>query len=308
MLPAIELMTATWAGDMVQFALLKASLARSGLSALRHHVVVQSEDLPAFQTRHDTRGWRSTADLLPPEVESARLRARDWQQRLGRRGVRWAGSVAQRTGWPRWAHYLGWQVQQISKLWMARESRADYLLILDSDEVATPRARPDAMVNSDRITCPSTPRDTVRGKTARWQAQAERLWQTDAPAPVDAYFDTPFPLHTDTVRAMTDALERRYRRPWWVVMLDQPPRVWSEFATYRRFLRLHHGEGAVEWRAPTHTRYLSDASDPERLKHQFEAGWWADDCHFITVHSPSSERRPWTAEDFVPLLMPFVVL
>lgn len=304
----LELITATWAGDLAQFALLRASLAQSPLATLPHQVAVQSEDVTAFTHLDADRLYlQPTDEVLPKTVEQGRLRARGMQQRLGRHGTRVVGSLARGTGWPRWPRYVGWQVQQISKLQLALRSQFEYVVIVDSDVVVSPHATvADFQAPAGRVLCPTrpAPADEVHGKVRKWNLQARVLMQLpdEIPPTLDTYFDTPFVLHVPSLRAMVAWLEARYAAPWWQVLLAQPERRWSEFATYRTWLT-HHSGAAMAWRAFDCIRYEYDTSDVEALRDRCIAHLANPEVHYLTVHSQSSGRGIKTADAFVPMLM-----
>lgn len=302
--PTLSLLTVTWAGDARHFDLLRASLQRSSLAAVPHHVVVHSEDLPTFAGHVPAVELQPTADVLPGSLEAARVNALGWQRRLGRHGTKWLSSLTRSLGAPVWPRYLGWHMQQISKLASVAASPADTVLVLDSDVIVTAQARVDDYLHPTRPVCIEQwqPADKARGKVRKWNREAHRLLGLpfDAKAPVDLYFDTPFPMHPPSVRALMRWLEDRYQCPWWQAILAQPPRRWSEFATYRLFLRQHPAAGGVEWRSPALSRYVHDATDLPALIAHLQALMAEPDCHYITLHSQSSGRGLWDADQVIP--------
>ncbi|MFO8152281.1 DUF6492 family protein [Thioalkalivibrio sp.] len=302
------LLTPTWSGDRAHFELMRASLERSTLAATPHHVVVQTEDLELFRafTGPAVR-LVATRDVLPGDVESLRQRGRRWQRRLGRGATRLMGSVARYTGRPRWVAHTGWHVQQITKLAVAAASEIDTVVALDSDVVVTRHARPDDFLHPERIVCLEhwTPAAEVIGKVAKWNRQAHALFGQPfaADAAVDTYFDTPFVFHAPTLRKMLSWLERRYGRPWWEVLLAQPPRRWSEFGSYRMFLRAFPPSQGVDWQTNRYGRYIFDASDPAMVRVRFEELLRDPDSHYVTIHSQSSGRQLWGAAGYAPLIL-----
>lgn len=301
------LLTPTWSGDRVHFDLMRTSVENSPLADLTHHVVVQTEDIDAFRPyRRGNVELVATADVLPAEVEAMRRRARHMQAAFGRQVTRVAGSLARNTGFPRWVRYTGWHVQQITKLALATQTGCRNVVSIDSDVIVTPHARASDFLDAERIVCfqrPARP-ESLHGKVANWNRQAHALLDQpyDANAQADAYFDTPFVFHAPTVRAMQAWLEDHYHRLWWQVLLAQPPRRWSEFGTYRLFLRALQTEQAVDWRSDAHMAFIFDASDPGEV-HDRVARLLADaETHYITVHSQSSGRQRWSADDYAPLL------
>lgn len=307
----VQLLTPTWSGDLPHFRLLRASLARSPLAHLPHRVVVQDEDLGLFEAEAAGAELCSSAEVLPPAVEAGRRRARRMQQRLGRHGTRLAGSLCARRGWPAWVRYTGWHAQQISKLAAAAESAIDTVVVLDSDVVVLPDASESDFLDADgRVVCFQrwAPADEVRGKLAKWNRQAHALFggHLDEAAPHDVCFDTPFVLHAPTLRAMLAELERRYAKPWWQALIEQPPRHWSEFASYRRYLRAFLPPESVAWRDDGLLRYIFDAQDPEAVR-EAVAGMMTDPgVHYVTIHSQSAGRGLWGAEGYAERLLPLL--
>ncbi|HUF21459.1 MAG TPA: DUF6492 family protein [Burkholderiales bacterium] len=305
------LLTPTWSGDKAQFDLLRTSIEQSALASARHDIVVQTEDLDLFRS-YAGPGVRllATEDVLPGDVEAMRQSARRLQARFGRAGTRILSSVSRYAGRPRWVRYTGWQVQQITKLAMAARSDIDTVVLLDSDVIVTRHARDEDFLHPGRIVCFGrwTPAEGVAGKVAKWNRQAHVLLGSpfSASAPVDTYFDTPFVFHAPTVREMLAWLERRYGRAWWEVLLAQPPRRWSEFATYRAFLRSRNPEYPVEWRSDRGIRYLFDARDPHALRSRVASLLEDSESHYIIIHSQSSGRQLWRAEDYAALLRPML--
>jgi hypothetical protein len=301
---ALELLTVTWAADAAQFDLLRASLARSALADVPHGVVVHTEDQPRFAAHASGVDLRSTASVLPGNLEAGRHEAQRWRDRLGRHGTKWAGSLTRVMGLPHWPRYMGWHLQQISKLASVAASQAGTVLVLDSDLIVMPRARVDDFRHPQRPVCltEERPAATARGKVANWHREAHRLLDLspDPNGAADLYFDTPFPMHPPSVRALFTWLEQRYQCPWWTAILNQPPRRWSEFATYRLFLRHHPPATGVHWMAPTLTRFIYDATDLDALTAQLDARAAEPDCHYITLHAQSSGRGLWDAETVVP--------
>ncbi len=310
--PTVSLVTASWSGDLDQFRILVSSLKRSQLAGVKHTTVVQSEDLELFSSLlvgspdASLTELFSTEEVLPPLVEHKRLQSLGYQKRAGSHLTRLCGSLTRVLGWPDWPRYTGWHVQQISKLAMAALADTDYVLVIDSDVIVTPAADLTGILSHDGIVCFSSrkPLSEFKGKTRKWVLQADALLRTTPmdKGTYDAYFDTPFLLHVKTVRAMFAWLEHTYKQPWWQVLLAQPPRRWSEFATYRLFLERcseSRPDREVTWLAPQMMHYIYDASDPAQLLSALQKSWLDPAIQFITVHSQSSGRQRWRADSYV---------
>ena len=299
----IQFLTVTWAGDRIPFSLLNKSLAMSNVGAVRHDVVVHTEDLQQFEFATDSRvKLLSTADVLPPEVEQQRSIALSMQARVGRRATKLAGSLTRYTGWPRWVRYTGWHTQQLSKLAYVAASRCDTIVILDSDVVITPFAVTEDFLGPAQVVCYESriAVDAVAGKVKNWQQTAFNLFDQEMPSSglVDGYYDTPFVMHAPTVRRMLDWLENRYQKHWWEVLIGLPPRRWSEFGCYKCFLRTTTDQTLVDWRSTESIGYLYDASDPALLVREFKSLVEQRHCHYVTIHSQSSGRQRWSAESY----------
>lgn len=138
---SVRLITPTWSGDRRHVELMRASIERSPLHALRHELAVQTEDRMLFEPlASESVRLRTTADLLPAEVEATRVRARRLQRLSGPAGTRLLGSIARRIGRPRWTVYSGWHVQQLTELAAAAGTTAEHVVAIDSDVVITPHA------------------------------------------------------------------------------------------------------------------------------------------------------------------------
>ena len=303
-LTPLVILTVTWSRDKPHFSLLRESIQRSSFAAVPHHVIVQHEDLDLFR-EYPGIVLHSTADVLPPEVEMRRTQARIWQQRCGRRWTNLAGSLARNLNWPTWVRYTGWHTQQLSKLAFVAGSESDTVVIMDSDLVVTPYAQAADFLSPEKIVCyqKMMAPANIGGKVLNWQRTAHRLFGSrfsDATG-YDGYYDTPFVMHSPSVRALFAWLENRYQKPWWRVLVDLPPRRWSEFGIYKQYLRaqaLDH----VEWRAPDSIGYLFDASDPHKLAQNFTTLLHAEKCHYITIHSQSSGRQLWSPDRYLSLI------
>lgn len=301
--PGMIFLTVTWAADRTHFSLLHHSLQLSALNSVPHHVVVQHEDLELFRHFADDRTrFYSSQDILPADVEKHRNNARFWQRRLGRSATRIAGSLARHINWPDWVRYTGWHTQQLTKLAFVASSEVDTVVVMDSDVIATPHARAADFLNPGQIVCyrDERPGDSLRGKVLHWQQTACRLLADPfaAGATFDGYYDTPFVMHAPTVRALLAWLEQRYGQPWWLTLVQQSPRQWSEFGIYKQFLR-HHQQQPVDWRGADIMGYLFDAQDITHLARRFADLIEQQQSHCITIHSQSSGRQLWTADAYV---------
>ncbi len=258
-----------------------------------------------------------TSAILPADVDTRRQQARKIQARLGRRLTRIGTSLARHSSVFDWSRYLGWQTQQLVKLSYAASSSADLVVVIDSDVVVTRHADLTGLTvagNEGNEVTPgqvipcferNTRRDKMGGKTAKWVATAEEIFpaqatalQSDGEELAGCYFDTPFILSPSAVRAMCQAIEERFGKPWWQAILDLPPRRWSEFALYKRFLGTAYGPGQIDWKSPDTVGYIFDLSDKTRLNNEFLELQNNQRCGFITIHSQANGRYPWPASEY----------
>lgn len=296
---SVHLITPTWSGDRRHVELMRASIERSPLHALPHELVVQTEDRMLFEPlASESVRLRTTAELLPADVEAMRVRARRLQRFAGRAGTRLLSSIARRTGSPRWTAYTGWHVQQLTKLAAAARTTAEHVVAINSDVVITPHASVDDFIDPRRIVCFSRsgplPESSSR-KVYNWNREAHRLFGEPLPESdsFEVYFDTPFVLHAPSVRRMLAWLEAEHACPWWQALLRQPPRRWSEFGSYRVFLRRRPPACGIDWRDGRYMRFVVDIRDPASVESRVAALLEDPGSHYITIHLRSGDRRIW---------------
>ncbi len=310
----VILLTPTWAGDLEHFRLLRASLARSPLAGLKHHVVVQTEDLPLFEAfaKEPNVVLRTTAEVLPPKVEQRRLQSLKIAARAGRHLTRISGSLRRTVGWPRWPSYTGWHTQQLCKLAVASEAHTSTAIVLDSDVVVTPTAQLEDFRSARSVVCFAQwqPLHSLSGKVRKWVDNAARLTgQGPLPEaqPVNTYFDTPFVFDGTVLRAMLKHLEQQSGLPWWQHLLNQPPRRWSEFGLYKQFLS-QQTQQSVDWRSPDLMHYIFDTRDADAVVEQVVGLFEKPDIHYITLHSQSSGKHNWNAQGYTERLLQWITM
>lgn len=293
-------LTITWAADLAHFSMLRESLQRSALSHIPHHIVVQDEDLHLFR-KFEQPGVHlySSADILPAEVESRRKSALHWQRVFGRRGAKVGGSIVRYAPFPQWVRFTGWHTQQMSKLAFVLNSAVDTVVILDSDVIVTPHANEQDFAHPTKVVCYQHWRepDHLKGKVRNWQKTASSLFRHtfDGRKKYDAYYDTPFVMHAPTVRLLRQWLEKEYALPWWQVLVNLPPRRWSEFGIYKHYLR-YSAPCDVEWRDSDIFGYLFDISNEQTLFLELDRLLNERESHFITIHSQNSGRKLWNID------------
>ncbi len=302
--PTIVLITPTWAGDVDHFRVMRRSLEASPLAGLDHYVVVQTEDLPLFEEFRDRPGLEllSTAQVLPVEVEDRRVRARRLADRYGRSATRMAGSLKRVLGWPKWPSYTGWHTQQLCKLKLASETTCDLAVVLDSDLVVTGSASTEDFVSQEGAVCFADwqPRQKLGGKVRNWVEESEKLVRAKTVTdPVNVYFDTPFVFDRKLLERALWQLQQDFGKPWWQVLLDRPPRRWSEFGFYKAYLNHRAPADSITWREPDFSRYIYDTSDPGQVLARAKAMMQDPDIHYITIHSQASGREDWDADAYL---------
>lgn len=299
-------LTVTWAADLAHFTLLRESLKRSSLSHVPHHVVVQDEDLPLFRQFEQVGVYLySSADILPKEVELRRRSALKWQRIFGRRGATVGGSVSRYLSLPQWVRYTGWHTQQISKLSFLLSSQDETVVVLDSDVIVTQHASEDDFVCSNKVICYEHWRDSTHlsGKVKNWQKTAFSLFNKPfTVTSFDAYYDTPFVMHSPSVRQLAQWLEDHYGQPWWQVLAGLPPRRWSEFGIYKQFLR-EKAPYPVDWREPHLFGHIFGASSEDVLTRQLRRAISEDEAQFVTLHSQNSGRRRWSVDSYTQVIL-----
>lgn len=306
--PRIALITATWAGDLEHFRVMRCSLEQSPLSELDHYVVVQDEDLSLFQEFRGRAGLTllSTRDVLPARVESRRVHARRLSERLGRNFTRICGSLKRKLSWPVWPSYTGWHTQQLCKLKLASEMHYDIAVVVDSDVLVTPSASLEDFLASSGVVCFAEWRNRAElsGKVKNWVAESERLvGAVEGPDPVNVYFDTPFVFDRSLLAAALADLSANAGLPWWEALLDRPPRRWSEFGFYKAYLAHRATSGTVEWRRPSFSRYVYDTRDAAQVVAAVKEMIADPNIHYVTIHSQASGRENWDPQAYLAPLI-----
>lgn len=306
--PRIALITATWAGDLEHFRVMRCSLEQSPLAGLDHYVVVQDEDLALFEGFRGSSGLTllSTRDVLPEHVEQRRVRARRLSERLGRNFTRICGSLKRKLSWPVWPSYTGWHTQQLCKLKLASELPYDIAVVVDSDVLITSSASVTDFLSDSGVVCFAEWRNRVAlsGKVKNWVEESERLVNTTGGSdPVNVYFDTPFVFDRKLLAQALKDLSANAGQPWWEAFLARPPRRWSEFGFYKAYLAHRVPSGAVDWREPSFFRYVYDTSDARQVVVRVKEMIGDPAIHYVTIHSQASGREDWDSQAYLaPLL------
>lgn len=305
--PRIVFITPTWAGDLEHFRVMRCSFEQSPLARHQHYVVVQHEDLSLFDEFRGRPGLTllSTGDVLPAVVERRRARARVLSERFGRDFTRICGSLKRVFSWPLWPSYTGWHTQQLCKLKLASELDCDVAVVLDSDLVITPSAEVADFFGATGAVCFADwrGRNELRGKVRNWVLETERLVGARHDGdPVNVYFDTPFVFDRRLLSLALTTLESGTGKDWWAVLLDLPPRRWSEFGFYKAFLA-HKVAETIDWREPRFFRYVYDTSDQQKVIDTVCDMISDPHIHYVTIHSQAAGRESWDPQAYLrPLL------
>jgi len=310
--PGIAFITATWAGDLEHFRVMRCSFERSQLAGFAHYVIVQDEDLPMFEEFRGRPGLTllSTREVLPEVIERRRVRARKLSERFGRDFTRICGSLKRMFSWPLWPSYTGWHTQQLCKLKLASELDFDKAVILDSDVVVTPFATIEDFLGISGVVCFTDwrKRTDLAGKVKNWVLESERLVDaSNRVDPVNAYFDTPFVFDHSMLCSALASLEAKTNKAWWSALLDRPPRRWSEFGFYKAYLTHKVPQETIDWREPSWSRYIYDTSDPQRVINTVHEMITDSDIHYITIHSQASGRENWNPNAYLAPLLALLI-
>ena len=300
---SLAFVTATWGADLDHFRWLRRSLEKAGFAEVPHIVVVQTEDLHRFLS-FATGGvqLKTTADVLPPSVESGRVRALSKARRYGRHLTRFCTSLNKRFGWCDFVRYSGWQVQQITKLTVSADAALDVAVVLDSDLIVT---RPFDLqvfmpgeataVFEDLDVTPDSP-----GLSWKWHCNARALLK-QGPAehtPANGYFATPFVLDRRTLTSLFSWLQAEYLRPWYQVLLSQPVASWSEFCIYTQFAREQPQTSRLAITRNRHQRSL--VSVDERRDHErfIQESFDDPDIYFMNIPSDRRGKQHWSVDHY----------
>lgn len=292
------IITTTWSGDLDRFKLLRASLKKSSLAKLPHHIVVQTEDMPLFKrfSNEDCVILHTSDEILPSDVERRRKNARTNCNRFNKSIVRIAGSMSRIFGWPKWPRYTGWHTQQLIKLALTKKLDFARVLILDSDVIVTPNANFDNFASNEDVPCFATWNQVsaLKGKVNNWVTSSAKINDVNISedANVNTYFDTPFILDRKIVCDMLSFFEKKNGNTWWEVLLSYPPRRWSEFGLYKFFLQ-YHSQQTVKWIEPSFSHYIYHIPDGDALVEEVAKLYHSPEKHFICIHSQNknSDQR-----------------
>mgnify|MGYP000103121178 CR=1 FL=1 len=300
----IVFVTPTWRGDYARFQLLRASMEAVGLGAVPHLAVVQTEDLDRFRGGAAGVTYRSTAEVLPPEVEQRRVRF--LQRAPGRRSQTVLRSLYKRFGWFSDANYYGWHTQQLVKLGLARQLPNRVLITLDSDVIFT-RPVPASVYARDGKVVLYERTQVLQRKLRRpgWYETAcqllDRPWSAAAGTSFQNYVTHPFVFDAGMLRRLLDHLERRYATDWWRALLAQPLGSWSEFMTYGVFVQqLQGGDGVFVEPGDQACRWLETAADRARARDFIREAFDDPAIRYLTIQADHHQR--FTVDDYAPLV------
>lgn len=297
-------MTPTWGADLGHFRWLRRSLEKAGLADVPHVVVAQTEDRHLFQplARNGVQ-LRSTADVLPAEVERGRVYEMN-QANRGRFVTRLRCSLNKRFNWCPSVRYSGWQVQQITKLQVAAEGGYDVTVVLDSDLLVTRPFDLRLFVPDGRTIVFESIGLTPQNKAWKWHESASRLLKQPVTRdrPANGYWAPPFVFDRVTVRALQQWLETEYRRPWHEVLLAQRLARWSEGATYTMFARAHGDPSRLAFSGNPHLRGLYSPEHRLNPEKSLSEAMSDPQVFFMFIQSDQREQRRWPVELYDAML------
>jgi hypothetical protein len=222
--PTVALVTVSYGPDRDRCGLLCRSIDALAPANWDHVIIVDRADVPAFREL-ETRRRRivATEDMLPKRV---------WRLETRRVGLR--SNVFLHLGKP----VRGWLVQQLVKLAVCREVRADVVVHADSDVVLVRRFDADSVVDAARrvrlFQAPRVVDENLPGHV-RWHRTAEHLLGLEpSPIPLPDYITSLVPWRRENAVALLDFMQSRGRRPWMRTIAS----AWdfSEYILYGRFV------------------------------------------------------------------------
>lgn len=217
--PSYALVTPSHAYDAARMRFQRESFAAVGVDA-RHVVVVPPEDLAAFRGLPGAEVV-ATAEILPPEVERARVRGRDrW-----RRALPWNRDPKKAMS--------GWWTQQWVKLAIGERLGLDAWVCVDSDVFAVRPWDPFAVLGP---TCELHELvDFPVGESIHRYLRASSAFLGIGDVGTSrTYVGQATPLHGPTVARLRKHVEDTTGRPWWAAMVDA---FATEYTTYGLFAR-----------------------------------------------------------------------
>jgi Family of unknown function (DUF6492) len=235
MTTSVAFVTVSYGPDRDRCALLSRSLEVFA-PTVEHWIVVDRTDLPLFRTLgNDRTTLLTTEDVLPVWLRRFDLR------RIGLRSNLWI----QARGRP----IRGWLVQQLIKLAVSRELRADVLVHVDSDVVLMRPFRVSLVTDRDERVRMFRQPDTIDEALpshVRWHRTAERLLGIGrAQLPMADFITSFVPWKRGNAMALLDHIERTTGRHW----LRALAAAWdvSEYILYGRFVLDVLGETAGQY-------------------------------------------------------------
>jgi hypothetical protein len=219
--PSVALVTPSHAFDAERLRFQRESFEAAGVDA-RHVVVVPPEDLAAFRGLPGAEVV-ATADVLPAEVEKARLRGRErW-----RRALPWNRDPVKAMS--------GWWTQQWVKLAVGERLGLDAWVCVDSDVFAVRPWDPFAVL-APRTELHELVDFPVGESIHRYLRDSTAFLGLD-PSAVGTrrtYVGQATPIHGPTVGRMLRHVEGRTGLPWWAAMVRAGATEYTTYGIYAR--------------------------------------------------------------------------
>lgn len=235
MTPTVAFVTISYGPDRERCALLRRSMDVFA-PTVEHWIVVEGADLPPFRPLQDTRTTLvSTEELLPLWLRRVNLR------RVGLKSSMWI----QKRGKP----VRGWLVQQLAKLAIAEQVKADVLVHADSDVVLVRPFQTGSVVDENgrvRLYESENAIDEGLPSHVRWHRSAEKLLGIEAASlPLPDFISGINAWKRTNALALLERIQRQTGRHW----LRALTAAWdvSEYTLYGRFVQDVLGESAGQF-------------------------------------------------------------
>jgi Family of unknown function (DUF6492) len=287
----VAIITPSYHADLERCRLLCDTLDQVG-GNWRHLILVADADLPLF------REFASARRKVIPDSAYLPSWLKPVKMPFGGR-TRWISTSLRRLLWP----MSGWHVQQFRKLYAARLSDADILLMADSDTVFVRPVSADHLVQDGKLRLfvrrgNITATIAIQKKHPAWLAvTGELLGIAPQPLPADDYINNLVTWRRDVALKLVEHVEAQSGRD--LVSALGRHRSFSEYLLYGQFADRVLG-GAGHWHSDVslgHTYWAGDALDAgglERFVGEMSLGQIAFGIQSFTATSVDLIRR-WLA-------------
>ncbi len=313
---SVCLVTPTWHGDLHHFQMLRRSLRRYGLDHVPHIVVVHTEDRDEF-CRLESGGMRvmTTSEVLPADVEHGRVLCARRNRGDGSRRAKLFRSVSKRFGLFRWANYYGWQVQQITKLYVPLSVDYDVCVVLDSDLILCGPLEVEEFLTGGRaqlvekrtVITPDRDRHVCRWAKTAHQLLGEPYRPLE---PINYRTDTPVVLDREVIGALHAEVQKRHGAALHEVLLKLKPMSWSEFLLYNVFAERFVGTRLERRACAQGLKEICIESGASRLNaaRLIRLAFESPDIRLLRIVSEARDRARWTGAEFERHIGPYMAM